>query len=75
MPGLRGMVPRYTQLRYQGVDQFGKIIDRTVSGFHARVVQHECDHLQGILYPMRIKDFNSFGFTDVLFPGQEIVDD
>lgn len=75
VPGLRGMVPRYTQLRYQGVDQFGKIIDRTVSGFHARVVQHECDHLQGILYPMRIKDFSSFGFTDVLFPGQEIVDD
>lgn len=75
VPGLRGMVPRYTQLRYQGVDQFGKTIDRTVSGFHARVVQHECDHLQGILYPMRIKDFNSFGFTDVLFPGQEIVDD
>ncbi len=75
VPGLRGMVPRYTQLRYQGVDQFGKTIDRTVSGFHARVVQHECDHLQGILYPMRIKDFSSFGFTDVLFPGQEIVDD
>lgn len=75
VPGLRGMVPRYTQLRYQGVDQFGKSIDRTVSGFHARVVQHECDHLQGILYPMRIKDFSSFGFTDVLFPGQEIVDD
>ncbi|MFZ1853085.1 MAG: peptide deformylase [Nitrosomonas sp.] len=75
VPGLRGMVPRYTQLRYQGMDPFGKTIDRTVSGFHARVVQHECDHLEGILYPMRIKDFSSFGFTDVLFPGQELEDD
>lgn len=75
VPGLRGMVPRYTQLRYQGMDPFGKTIDRTVSGFHARVVQHECDHLEGILYPMRIKDFSLFGFTDVLFPGQEIEDD
>lgn len=75
VPGLRGMVPRYTQLRYQGVDPFGKTIDRTVSGFHARVVQHECDHLEGILYPMRIRDFSSFGFTDVLFPGQVIEDD
>jgi peptide deformylase len=75
VPGMRGMVPRYAQLRYQGVDQYGTAIDRTVSGFHARVVQHECDHLQGILYPMRIKDFRLFGFTDVLFPGQVIVDD
>ena len=75
VPGMRGMVPRYTQLRYQGVDQYGKTIDRTVSGFHARVVQHECDHLQGILYPMRIKDFRQFGFTDVLFPGQVVIDD
>ncbi|MBX3616220.1 peptide deformylase [Nitrosomonas sp.] len=75
VPGLRGMVPRYKQLRYQGFDQYGNIIDRTVNGFHARVVQHECDHLLGILYPMRIKDFRLFGFTDVLFPGQEVVDD
>lgn len=75
VPGLRGMVPRYTQLRYQGMDPFGKPIDRTVSGFHARVVQHECDHLEGILYPMRIKDFSSFGFADALFPGEEIEDD
>ncbi|MEK6736267.1 MAG: peptide deformylase [Pseudomonadota bacterium] len=75
IPGLRGMVPRYAQLRYQGVDQYGETIDRTVSGFHARVVQHECDHLQGILYPMRIKDFRTFGFTEVLFPGQEVVDE
>ncbi|MDO9310776.1 MAG: peptide deformylase [Nitrosomonas sp.] len=75
VPGMRGMVPRYANLRYQGVDQYGAAIDRTVSGFHARVVQHECDHLQGILYPMRIKDFRLFGFTDVLFPGQEVVDD
>ncbi len=75
VPGMRGMVPRYANLRYQGVDQYGAAIDRTVSGFHARVVQHECDHLQGILYPMRIKDFRLFGFTDVLFPGQVVVDD
>jgi len=75
VPGMRGMVPRYANLRYQGVDQYGTAIDRTVSGFHARVVQHECDHLQGILYPMRIKDFRLFGFTDVMFPGQEVVDD
>ena len=75
VPGMRGVVPRYAHLRYQGVDQYGKAIDRTVSGFHARVVQHECDHLQGILYPMRIKDFRQFGFTDVLFPGQVVVDD
>ena len=75
VPGMRGMVPRYTELRYQGVDQYGTAIVRTVSGFHARVVQHECDHLQGILYPMRIKDFRLFGFTDVLFPGQVVVDD
>jgi len=75
VPGLRGVVPRYAHLRYQGFDQYGKAIDRTVSGFHARVVQHECDHLQGILYPMRIKDFRLFGFTDVLFPEQEVVDE
>ena len=75
VPGMRGVVPRYAQLRYQGMDQYGKAIDRKVSGFHARVVQHECDHLQGILYPMRIKDFRLFGFTDVLFPGQVVIDD
>ncbi len=69
LPGLRGMVPRYTQLRYQGYDEKGNAIDRSVSGFHARVVQHECDHLLGILYPMRIRDFSRFGFTEVLFPG------
>ena len=68
VPGLRGMVPRWTRLRYAGVDQFGKPISRDVEGFHARVVQHECDHLAGILYPMRIKDFSRFGFMDVLFP-------
>lgn len=68
VPGMRGMVPRYTRIRYEGLDQYGRSIDRTVEGFHARVVQHECDHLQGILYPMRITDFRTFGFTDVLFP-------
>ena len=68
VPGMRGVVPRWSRLRYQGMDQNGKLIDRTVDGFHARVVQHECDHLQGILYPMRIRDFRQFGFTEVLFP-------
>lgn len=68
VPGLRGLVPRYKRLRYQGFDPLGKLIDRTVSGFHARVVQHECDHLQGILYPMRIRDMSQFGFVDELFP-------
>ena len=75
VPGMRGIVPRYAKIRYQGVDQHGNTIDRSVEGFHARVVQHECDHLNGILYPMRIRDFRQFGFTDVLFPGQEIMDD
>jgi peptide deformylase len=69
VPGLRGMVPRYTSLRYEGVDQHGNPIRREVDGFHARVVQHECDHLAGILYPMRITDFTQFGYTDILFPG------
>jgi peptide deformylase len=69
VPGLRGIVPRFKHLRYQGFDENGNVIDRTVDGFHARVVQHECDHLNGILYPMRIKDFKKFGFTEVLFPG------
>ena len=68
VPGLRGVVPRYTQIRYQGFDQFGTPIDRTVSGFHARVVQHECDHLFGVLYPQRISDMTQFGYTEVLFP-------
>ncbi len=70
VPGLRGMVPRYARLRYQGRDEFGNAIDRSVEGFHARVVQHECDHLIGVLYPMRIRDFNRFGYTEVLFPDQ-----
>ena len=68
VPGLRGEVPRYTRIRYRGFDPEGKAIDRTVDGFHARVVQHECDHLIGKLYPMRMRDFSRFGFTDVLFP-------
>jgi peptide deformylase len=75
VPGLRGMVPRFTRLRYRGSDQYGRPIDRSVEGFHARVVQHECDHLQGILYPMRITNFRTFGFTDVLFPGQAPMDE
>jgi peptide deformylase len=75
VPGLRGKVPRYTRLRYQGVDQFGIAIDRTVSGFHARVVQHEVDHLLGILYPMRIKDMTQFGFIEALMPGQNLPDE
>jgi len=66
VPGLRGLVPRHRRLRYRGVDPFGNPIDRTVEGFHARVVQHECDHLDGILYPMRIRDFTRFGFSEVL---------
>jgi peptide deformylase len=69
VPGLRGMVPRWSAIRYTGFDQFGDPIDRSVSGFHARVVQHECDHLWGTLYPMRVRDFTKFGFTEVLFPG------
>jgi len=66
VPGMRGMVPRYGEIRYQGFDQYGEAIDREVSGFHARVVQHECDHLDGILYPQRIEDMRSFGFIDTL---------
>lgn len=71
VPGLRGMVPRWQRIRYRGFDAKGEPIDREVDGFHARVVQHECDHLVGILYPMRIKDFTQFGFTEVLFPGMD----
>ena len=69
VPGLRGVVPRFSRIRYTGFDQYGDAIDRTVDGFHARVVQHECDHLIGKLYPMRVRDFTQFGFTEVLFPG------
>ncbi|WP_343631353.1 peptide deformylase [Roseateles sp.] len=69
VPGLRGVVPRLSRIRYTGVDADGQPIDREAEGFHARVVQHECDHLIGTLYPMRIKDFSRFGFTEVLFPG------
>jgi peptide deformylase len=72
---LRGIVPRYINIRYQGFDEYGNVIDRTVSDFHARVVQHECDHLDGILYPMRMRDLRKLGYTDVLFPGQDIADD
>ena len=74
VPGLRGLVPRWQHLRYEGFDQFGRKIDRTVDGFHARVVQHETDHLDGVLYPMRIRDFRQFGFSDVLFPGSAAAD-
>ena len=69
VPGMRGIVPRFTHIRYTGFDPYGDPIDRTVEGFHARVVQHECDHLWGKLYPMRMTDFSQFGFTEVLFPG------
>ncbi len=68
VPGLRGVVPRWSRIRYTGLDEKGTSIDRTVDGFHARVVQHECDHLIGKLYPMRVRDFSRFGFTEVLFP-------
>ncbi len=68
VPGLRGVVPRWAQVRYTGFDERGHRIDRTVSGFHARVVQHETDHLLGILYPQRMEDFSQFGYTDILFP-------
>jgi peptide deformylase len=75
VPGMRGLVPRYRNLRYRGRDAFGRAIDRTVNGFHARVVQHECDHLAGILYPMRIRDLRNFGFNEELFPGQDLQDE
>jgi len=71
VPGMRGVVPRYARIRYRGVDLDGRPIDREAEGFHARVVQHECDHLVGTLYPMRIRDFSRFGFTSVLFPDME----
>jgi peptide deformylase len=68
VPGLRGQVPRWTRVRYRGLDEQGQPIDRVVDGFHARVVQHECDHLLGLLYPQRMRDFSQFGYTDILFP-------
>lgn len=75
VPGLRGAVPRWQRIRYQGFDLAGQPIDREAQGFHARVVQHECDHLQGVLYPIRVRDFTRFGFTEVLFPGLDASDD
>ncbi len=75
VPGMRGLVPRYKELRYTGFDENGAPIDRTVHDFHARVVQHEVDHLDGILYPRRIRDLTQFGFVDALFPGKDIPDD
>lgn len=75
VPGMRGLVPRYRRLRYRGFDPQGQPIDRTVEAFHARVVQHEVDHLLGILYPMRIRDLRNFGFNETLFPGQDLQDD
>jgi peptide deformylase len=75
VPGLRGVVPRWSRIRYTGFDQYGDAIDRTAEGFHARVVQHECDHLIGKLYPMRVRDFTKFGYTDVLFPGLDAAQD
>jgi peptide deformylase len=75
VPGMRGLVPRYQQLHYRGVDEQGRAVDRRVNGFHARVVQHEVDHLDGILYPMRMTDMSQFGFNEELFPGQELAED
>ena len=75
VPGLRGLVPRWSRIRYTGFDEKGQPIDRTVDGFHARVVQHECDHLIGKLYPMRVRDFSRFGFTEVLFPDISAAED
>ena len=75
VPGMRGVVPRWRRIRYQGLDVQGRAIDREADGFHARVVQHECDHLRGTLYPMRVRDFTRFGFVDVLFPGIAVSED
>jgi len=75
VPGMRGLVPRHRRLRYRGYDQYRRAIDRSVEGFHARVVQHECDHLAGILYPMRIRDLRNFGFNEELFPGEDLQDE
>ena len=75
VPGMRGVVPRYTKLRYSGFDEEGNPIERVAEGFHARVVQHECDHLDGILYPQRMTDMSKFGFIEELFPGEDVSDD
>ena len=75
VPGLRAVVPRWQRIRYTGSDENGQAIDRVAEGFHARVVQHECDHLVGKLYPMRVRDFSKFGYTDVLFPGLDAGED
>jgi peptide deformylase len=75
VPGMRGVVPRYTKLRYSGFDIDGNPFEREAEGFHARVVQHECDHLDGILYPQRMTDLSRFGFNEELFPGKEVVDE
>ena len=75
VPGLRGEVPRWANIRYTGFDEYGQPIDRTVSGFHARVVQHECDHLIGKLYPLRVRDFTKFGYTEILFPNISSAED
>ena len=75
VPGLRGVVPRFARIRYSGFDAEGRRIEREAEGFHARVVQHECDHLIGKLYPMRIRDFSRFGFTSVLFPELDVSSD
>ncbi|CAM5395444.1 peptide deformylase [Eoetvoesiella caeni] len=75
VPGLRGKVPRWKSIRYQGFDVYGNPIDRVAEGFHARVVQHECDHLWGKLYPMRMRDFSQFGYTEVLFPEIDAAED
>jgi len=75
VPGMRGVVPRYTKLRYTGFDENGDPIDRVAEGFHARVVQHEVDHLDGILYPQRMTDLSRLGFIEELFPGEDLKDD
>jgi len=75
VPGMRGVVPRWKRLHYRGFDEWGKPIERDAGDFHARVVQHECDHLDGILYPMRLKDMRLFGYTEVLFPDGSVVGD
>jgi peptide deformylase len=75
VPGMRGLVPRYTRLRYSGFDEQGNPIERDADGFHARVVQHECDHLDGILYPQRMTDLSKLGFNEELFPGEDLVDE
>jgi peptide deformylase len=75
VPGMRGLVPRYARLQYSGFDEHGRPIEREAEGFHARVVQHECDHLDGILYPQRMTDLSKLGFNEELFPGEELVDE